>query len=169
MAVGKPIITELTDSFTRPSDTNNYADNDLVANSTTAGSVTPMTFEVPVGNGRGIKIVGAKLQKSGIAVTGANFSLQLYAASPTVANGDNGAFSTNVASYIGAIVFPIMTAYTDDAQTVVYSGAVSGGFNPLYTYLRSTDTIYALVKCEEAYTDEASAEVFTATLIIEQY
>lgn len=34
------LITTLSGSFTRPSDTTAYASGDLVANSTTAGSVT---------------------------------------------------------------------------------------------------------------------------------
>ena len=33
-------------SFTRPGDTTPYASGDLVANSTTAGSVVPLTFTI---------------------------------------------------------------------------------------------------------------------------
>lgn len=171
MSCGSPRIIEVSASLTRPSDTNNYADNDLVANSTTAGSVVPLSFTIPVGNGRGIKIVGAKLQKTGTAVTGATFDLLLFASSPTVTAGDNAAFATtavNTSNYIGTIALPAMAAYTDDALSVITSGPQTGGFNPLYTYMRSTDTIYGLIQCAAAYTDEASGEVFTATLLIEQ-
>lgn len=165
-------FVEVSDSFSRPADTNNYADNDLVANSETAGSVEPLAFAIPVGNGRGFKIVGAKLQKSGVAVTGATFELHLFGSEPTSTAGDNAAFATttvDTANFLGTIAFPAMTAYTDDALAIIHSGAVTGGFNPIHGYLRSTDTIYGLIQCAAAYTDEASAETFTATLQIEQY
>lgn len=172
MTVGKPVITEVSDSFTRPADTTNYADNDLVANSATAGSVEPLAFSIPVGNGRGIKIIGAKLQKSGTAVTGATFELHLFAEEPTTTAGDNEAFATttvDTSGFLGTITFPAMSAYTDDALAIVHVGDQTGGVNPITTYLRSTDVIYGLIQCAAAYTDEASAETFTATLIIEQY
>lgn len=167
--VTRPYVTSVSYSFTRPSDTTAYADEDLVANSTTAGSVVPMSFPIGVANGRGVKIVGLTILKSdGTDVANATFSVRLYGSSPTVANGDNGAISTDVAGYIGEISPAIMLAYTDDAKTQIYAGAVSGGFNPLYHYLRSSSTIYGLLKAEAAYTP-ASAETFTVTLLIEQY
>ena len=164
MAFGKPIMNEVSDDFTRPADTTPYSDEDLVANSTTAGSVAPLVFSIPVGNGRGVKVVGARLQKSSASATNATFSLLLYRSSPVVANGDNLGFSTDTASFIGTVVFPTMTAFTDDALAVVDLGDVDS----IRVYLRATDTIYGLLKAEAAYTP-TSEETFTATLITEQY
>jgi hypothetical protein len=62
-----------------------------------------------------------------------------------------------------------MTAFTDDARTQVYVGDQTGGINPLFIYLSSTSNIYGLIVTAAAYTDEASAETFTATLIYKQY
>ena len=167
--VTKPYVTSVSYSFTRPSDTTAYADEDLVANSTTAGSVVPMSFPVGVANGRGVKVVGVTIQKSdGTDAANATFSVRLFASSPTVANGDNGAISHDVAGYFTEIACPIMVAHTDDCKTHVYAGAVSGGYNAPYVYLRSSNTIYGLLKAEAAYSP-ASAEVFTVTLLIEQY
>lgn len=166
--VTKPIFATIDDTFDRPADTSVYADEDLIANSTTAGDVVPLAFSVSVGNGRGVRITKAKLIKSGIVVTNATFSLYLYAEEPVVVNGDNGALSTDEASFIGQINFPIMTAYTDDASSLIHSGSVSGGFNAIEHYMRTTDTIYGLLKAEAAYTP-ASAETFTVILTIEQF
>lgn len=163
-----PLYTQVSTSFDRPADTTAYADEDLVADSTTAVDVVPMSFTIPVQNGRGIRIVSAAIQKSDTSATNATFSLYLFAEEPVVANGDNGAFSTDVAGYIGVIDFPIMTAYTDDAKAVIQSGAVSGGFNAIHHYMRSTDTIYGLLKAQAAYTP-ASAETFTVYLTLEQF
>ena len=161
-------VVQVSASFTRPSDTTAYADVDLVANSTTAGSVTPMQFSFGVGNGRGLKILGGKIQKSdGTDVANATFTLHLFGSSPTVANGDNGALSTDTAARIGSIAFPIMLGYTDDARTQVAVGDQTGGINPLHHYLRSTNSIYGLLEAKAAYTP-ASAEVFTVTLDVEQ-
>ena len=164
MAVGKPITNEVTDSFSRPADTTAYTSQDLVANSTTAGSVLPLQFGIQVADGRGVKIVAARIQKSGTGVTNATFTLYLYRSFPVVVNGDNGAFSTDTASFIGTIAFSTMSAFTDDAlQTVDL-----GDDDAVRVYLRATDTIYGLLKAEAAYTP-ASAETFYVFLNTEQY
>ncbi len=104
-------------SVTRPNDTTAYAVGDLVANSTTAGSVVPLSF--PLGNSYGIgqfRINRARLAKSGTGVTNATFRVHLYAASPSPANGDNGAWSTDQAGkWLGNIDVTSMLAFTDGA------------------------------------------------------
>jgi len=172
MACSGVHLRSASDSFTRPADTNNYSDNDLVANSTAAGSVEPLEFAIDTGEGRGIEIVGIKLQKSGTAVTGATFTVWLFASDPTSTAGDNVAFATttvDTAGFIGQVDLPAMEAYTDDAMAQIRAGAVSGGFNPFVTYLSSTSTIYGLIQAAAAYTDEASAETFTCTIFYKQY
>src|SRR6185437_974597 len=106
-AASRPIYMSLTDgtnaasigatvnlsaNFTRPADTTAYATGDLVANSTTAGSVTPLSFTAPryaTGSGQ---VRRARLKKSTNTTTNATFRLHLYATSPTPTNGDNGAW-----------------------------------------------------------------------------
>src|ERR1043166_3581382 len=94
-------INNLSASFTRPNDTTAYASGDLVATSTTAGSVVPL--QIDLGNvaavGHGItRIPRARLTKSGTSPTNANFRIHLYEAAPTPQNGDNGAWSTDRAA-----------------------------------------------------------------------
>jgi hypothetical protein len=157
------IVRKVSDSFTRPSDTTAYADNDLVANSTTAGSVVPLSFNVGRG---GVKIVGARIQKSDESdVANATFTLHLFGSSPTVANGDNGAISHSLSDKFGSISFATMTAATDEGYALANGGdtILPDG---LYWYT-SNGRIYALIQAEAAYSP-ASAEVFAVTLIYEK-
>lgn len=149
----------LAPTFTRPADTTQYTDGDLVANSTTAGSVVPLKFAIP--NRRSCVVRGATVQKSdGTDVTGADFVVHLFRSSPTVANGDNGALSTDVANKIGTIDVGTMVSYTDDAYSVAYGGN-------FYVDSGSSQFIYGLLEADGSYTP-ASEETFTVGLVIEQ-
>ena len=141
----------VSSSFTRPADTTAYADEDLVANSTTAGSVTPLNFSV----GDGAKIARVRLVKSVATPTNANFTLYLFNTSPTVANGDNGAFSPIVAGMFASVALDATGSLGSDDCVV---------FNNLAKEIVCTNsTIFGLLKAEAAYTP-GSAEVFTVYL-----
>jgi hypothetical protein len=148
-------------SFTRPNDTTAYASGDLVANSVTAGSVLPMQF--PLGGNAipgSTRITRARLRKSATTATNASFRVHLYGASPTAANGDNGAWSTDQASsYLGAIDVAAMKAFTDGCADV---GAAAAG-SELLIRLPAGATLYALLEARAAYTPAAN-EAFTLTL-----
>ena len=161
MATG--LIKSVSDSFTRPADTTAYTAADLVANSVTAGSVVPLRFNVGRG---GIRIVGVRLWKSDETdVTNATFSLHLFGSSPTVANGDNSAFSTNFSDRFGTVAVATMVAATDEAYQVQNAGdtILLGG---LYHYTAS-GLVYGLLSAVGAYTP-ASGEVFQCKLVYER-
>jgi len=142
-------------SFTRPADTTAYASGDLVANSTTAGSVTPMTLSAANAAGGEVSIRRVRLQKSGTGVTNAAFRLHLYRGLPTVANGDNGVWSSSgAANYLGSIDVTVDKAMTDGS--VGYGAAA---VNANIAFLRGT-ALYGLLEARGAYTP-ASGEVFT--------
>ena len=151
-------------NFTRPADTTAYASGDLVANSTTAGSVTPMQFTVArVAAGSGM-IRRARLRKTGTGVTNASFRLHLYTASPTPANGDNGAWSTNqAANYLGALDVTVDKAFTDGAAG---NGVPSSG-SEINFALSSGQLVFGLLEARGAYAP-ANAEVFTLSLEVLQ-
>jgi hypothetical protein len=142
-------------SFTRPSDTTAYASGDLVANSTTAGSVVPLTLLAAsdVGGPRLLRRV--RVRKSGTGVTNASFRLHLYSAVPVAANGDNSAWSTSaVASYLGAMDVTVDRAFTDGAAGIAV---------PLHgseIAVNAQVAVYALIEARAAYTP-ASGEIFT--------
>jgi len=162
--IAVPLITSpsqrVNATVTRPADTTAYASGDLVANSTTAGSVTPMQFTVALWAGGTGMIRRCRIRKTGTSITNASFRLHLYNASPTPANGDNGAFSTNqAANYVGALDVTMGQAFTDGA---------SGNGVPLVGSeinfdLPSGTVLFGLLEARAAYTP-ASGEVFTVDL-----
>lgn len=154
----------VTANFTRPADTTAYASGDLVANSTTAGSVTPMSLAIGRGSS-GAAVTGMirrlRLRKSGTSIANASFRVHLYRASPTVANGDNGAFSTNqAANYVGRFDVTMDQAFTDGASG---NGVPAVGSEVNF----HTATYYALIEARGAYTP-ANGETFTVELEVLQ-
>jgi hypothetical protein len=157
MIVGQPVDIVAASTFTRPADTTAYASGDLVANSTTAGSVTPMTFSVGRGGGAGGMIKRVRIVKSGTTATNAAFRLHLYTVSPTCANGDNGAWSTSgVAGYHGYMDVAASLAFTDGCCGLAAS-AIGTEIN------FTVATLYGLLEARAAYTP-ASGETFTVSL-----
>jgi len=148
-------------TFTRPSDTTAYASGDLVANSTTAGSVAAMTFTVARVAAGSFMLRRCKLATSSTSVTAASFRLHLFRTAPvTVTNGDNGAFSVSgVADYIGAFDVTVDRAFTDGAAG--FGVPVVGG--EMSVDLASGTAIYGLLEARAAYTP-TSAGTFTVTL-----
>jgi len=158
-------IVKTSGSTTRPNDTTAYASGDLVANSTTAGSVTPITLNC---SARGFKVWRVELARSSAVVTNASFRVHIYKDSPTVANGDNGAWSTTNSGYVGFVdVAAPSVAFTDSANAsgVYVNNSV---FAPLYFVADKDHILYALIEARAAYTPTAQ-EVFTVTLLGEAY
>ena len=152
-------IKALSASFTRPNDTTAYTSGDLVANSTTAGSVSPMSFALanPAAGQTTVKRV--RLLKSGTTATNGAFRVHFYGASPTVANGDNGAWSSNkAANYYGSIDVTVV-AFSDGCAA---AGAATAGAE-VEVILSSGSTFYCLLEARGAYTP-AAEEVFTLTV-----
>lgn len=154
------LISTPSANFTRPNDTTAYASGDLVANSTTAGSVVPLSFTAWTSGQAQTIMLRIRIIKSGTTPTNANFRVHLYEASPTPANGDNGAWSTDkAANYLGNIDVASMFAFTDGCTG--YGSAAAG--SEMRLHLTSGGTIYALMEARAAYTPAAN-EVFTVKL-----
>lgn len=153
-------------SFTRPSDTTAYSIDDLVANSTTAGSVVPI--KLPVGRG-GCKILSMYLIKSDATdVANSDFDINLFSSEPTTTAGDNAAWSiaaSPIAGYLGEWDFPTMVAGSEDAWTHLKWGD-SAMPQPISVYT-TTGYVYGLLQADSAY-GPASAEVFTVNVIYEK-
>lgn len=151
-------IKRISDSFSRPANTTAYAAGDLVANDATAGNVTPLKFQV---GDKGGLLAGVRLEKSDTGVTNADFSVHLFAVEPTVANGDNGAFSVDVADKLADIDLDTMVAGTDDAYALLNAGATA---LPISLALPGT-VVYGLIEADGAYTP-ASSETFLVELLL---
>lgn len=151
------VISTVVASFTRPADTTAYASGDLVANSTTAGSVVPLTFELAqLSNGGMVR--RCRLVKSGAVLTNASFRVHIYAGGNiTCANGDNGAWSTDRAAfYLGSFDITMDKAFTDGAMGI---GVPNAGTEINF----GRTTYYGLIEARSAYTP-ASSEVFSVDL-----
>lgn len=142
------IINEYT-TLTRPADTTAYASGDLVANSTTAGSVIPLTISLGVQPHTQCFIRRVSILTSSTSITNAAFRVHFFKTSSiTPANGDNGAFSvSNAANYIGSVNVTVDQAFTDGAFGV---GAPTVGSE--INFISSSEYIYALLEARGSYT-----------------
>jgi hypothetical protein len=156
-AIGSSIVA--TASVTRPADTTAYAIGDLVANSVTAGSVTPLSLAVArVNTGTGIiRRLRLTTTKTGLAGTEI-FRVHLFQLTPTVTNGDNGAFSANgrAQGYIG---------FADITMSSVFNDGAFGSANVdlLFTAGAGVQTVFGLIEARTAYTP-ASGETFAVAV-----
>lgn len=156
-------VKNASGSFVRPADTTQYAVGDLVANSTTGGSVAAM--ELAFGEQGGLRetsISRVILYKTSVGVTTADFRVHMYTADPTATNGDNAAWLTdNVAAYLGSADVTIDRVFSDGA-----SGAGSPVNLVDIPAVLTSGKIYALLEARGTYTP-VSAETFT--LVAEGY
>lgn len=152
--MGSPISA----SFARPADTTPYGIGDLVANSTTAGSVLPLDF----GSVDGV-LEGLRIRKTSAGVTGASFRLWLYAVPMignnstyiSVANGDNGALSlSTLGRFVGRFTIAAMETHAALAEAW-------GVMTPddALRYLIGGQRIIGYLEARGAYTP-ANAETF---------
>lgn len=149
--------------MTRPADTTAYASGDLVANNTTAGSVTPLSFTAGRGSSGGAAsgmIRRVKVKKSTASVTNSSFRVHFYSSSPTVTNGDNGAWLSIESGYLGSCDVTVDKAFSDAA-----SGTGSPLIGSEITF--SAQTVYALIEARAAYTP-GNAETFDVTIEVLQ-
>lgn len=149
-------------NFTRPNDTSAYGAADLVANSTTAGSVAMMSFAFA----EEVWLRRVRIQKSGGVVTNASFGLWLHTDSAvTFANGDNGAVSISTSTLLPGDVIDRFDVTVDAGATGL--GAI-GTLNFDRGLYRIPAQTYGFLEALAAYTP-AAQEVFTVTLFGETY
>lgn len=153
-----------SNTITRPADTNAYTSGDLVADNVTAGSVTPFSFTSASSVAAGVlRIDRVRIHSSSTSLTNAQYRVHFYRAAPTgIANGDNGAWSTNIASYVGAFDVTVDRAFVDGSSG---AGVPITGSGVLMRITAGT-TLYALIEARAARTP-ISAETFS--IIAEAY
>lgn len=159
-------ITSVTASFTRPSDTTQYAAGDLVADNTTAGSVHPLQFPITASS---FELQRVNLSLTSTSTSNATFRIHLYLDSPTVSNGDNGVWATSTSRYIDAIdVDTSIKAYTDGKIGVGYDSSSSNKVPIQIVLSPSSMTFYGLIEAKASYTPTAT-ETLTVTLTGKTY
>lgn len=145
-------------SVTRPADTNAYAIGDLIANSVTAGSVTPMSLTAArVNQGTGM-VRRVRLKVNDTAWAAAVVRVHFYKNSPTCANGDNGAWSTTESEYLGSCDVTFDKSFSDPVVKGI--GVPAAGSEINFDCASSSQLIYALLESRSVVTP-ASAKVFS--------
>lgn len=164
VVVSKHILTNSA-SFARPANTTTYAFGQTVANSTTAGSVTPMQITVLRSAAGAAKLLKCRLRKSGTTATNAQFKVHFWSAAITSAAGDGAAMSTTgAATYLGSMDVFSMQPFSDGCTGI---GRPSEGGN-MNIKLASGSVVYCLLQAQAAYAP-ASGETFELTVESEPY
>ena len=145
----------------------------MIANSVTASSVTPLTFNnVARDKSEGAFMVRrVRLSKDSTTTAAAKFRLHLFETDPTLTdptNGDNGAFKvTDVLNKcLGSFDFDMTTAPDINTDGVVAIGIPMNGSESLANLATGT-AIYGLMEARDAYAP-ASGEKFTVILEVIQ-
>lgn len=166
-AVAVGLIVTPSANFTRPADTTTYAVGDLVANSTTAASVVPLSWTAARVAAGSFYVRRLRLKKSTTSTTAALFRVHLYSSNPSassgIVNGDNGAYSTAATGYVGG--FDIQVARTFSDGSMGFGVPIVGA--EVNVALASGTTIWGLIECLGTYAP-GSGEVFTVTLEVQQ-
>ena len=152
-------------SFTRPGNTTAYATGALIANSTTAASVTALALTCARKAGGTGLIRRARVSTSNAAAMNASLRVHLFKTAPTPTVGDGGAFSGAVngvaAIHLGSLDLVLDRAFTDGAKGI---GAPSTGSEIVFDAAAGSTALYALIEARSAYTPVASE---TITLALE--
>lgn len=157
--------------MTRPADANAYTSGDAIANSTTAGSVVPLEFEVARDNGGSGKIIGAEILTNSASAFGA-MRLHLFNRAPFAAAGyqaDNAALALTYAAlqtgsgvsnaknnYIGYVDFTTFVAHSSSALSIGTAELTELNFACNF----DSKKIYGLLEARAAITP-ASGQLFT--------
>lgn len=157
----------ITYAFNRTTDTVAYSAGDLVANSTTSGSVAPLSWSTKTGGGSTPFVIPRiRLHKTKSDVTNAQFRIHLFSATPTFAAGDNSDVATTVATpsanWIGSFDGTMVAKFADGCAVDCVPTQALRRFD----YASAGASLYGVIEALAAYTP-ASGETFTATLIAE--
>ena len=158
------LVVTPSSNFTRPANTTAYAAGQLMANSTTAGSVTPLSWTFARVNGGNGYVRRFRMTLSSKSITNTSFRLHLYTVSPTVTNGDGGAFLSTMANEICTLTSQVSTSdpynWQAGSDVSIGYGTPSQGSECNFVAAGGTTTLYGLVEARAAYTP-ASGEVIT--------
>ena len=159
------VITNPTATFTTTSATTAWTSNQLIANSATAGSVTPLTFTNTCRvNGGSASVRRAQIQvASDTGFAGQSLVLALYTSSPTFANGDRATWLTNYSGFIGTIAVTLSQHFSDYEQGI---GVPVNGSELNFTCAGGSTTIYGAVISAGTLTPQAASKAVIAGLEI---
>lgn len=150
------MLQTVKSTLTRPSNTTAYAQNDLIADTTTAGNIVVPSFTVPR-NGMFFRRCRLHTDKTSGMGSFQGY-IEFWTSAPTFTNGDNGAYAvaTGADYWIGQVTLDIMTQVADGAYS---AGAVPNTGQELL--LRSGPVYWSLKEADASGFTPASAQTFT--------
>lgn len=155
--VGGHIVIAVGGTLTRPANVTAYAIGDLIANSATAGSVTPISLSVARANDKTGMVRRLRLKTTDTGFSGVTVRAHLYQDTPTVSNGDNGAWLSIASGYLGYCDI-VMDRVFSDAIMGIGAPAVGGEVN--FAPHSGAQTISALLEVRAAVTPSANSTTF---------
>lgn len=155
--------TAATGNFTRPANTTVYASGQIIANSTTAGSCTPITLAVARASNTTGAIRRASLKVNDSAWLNATVRVHLFQDTPTFSQGDGGTLTANLteSGYLGYLDVTIDRSFA--STTVKGHGVPAVGAEINFTPSSGTQNIFAVLEARSAVTPAAS-KVFTVVV-----
>jgi hypothetical protein len=158
------IVVTPSTNFTRPANTTAYSAGQLVANSTTAGSVTPLSWTFARVNGGNGYVRRFRMTLSSKSITNTSFRLHLYTVLPTVTNGDGGTFLSTEANEICTMTSQVQSAdpynWQAGSDVSIGYGTPSQGNECNFVAAGGSTTLYGLLEARAAYTP-GNAEVIS--------
>jgi hypothetical protein len=146
--------------FTRPNNTTPYTVGNLVGNSTTGASVTPITLPLARVNDSSFTIHGIRLKCSDQAALNAVIRVHLYKSSPTISSGDGVAMLTTESDWIGSLDVTLNQAFADAVKGILTAG---DGADFLCIPATGTQNIFAVLQTQTAF-QPAAQSVWTLTV-----
>jgi hypothetical protein len=155
-------------AMTRPNDTVAYAQGDLIASSTTAGSIVVPSVQAarpPLSSG---SIIRARLFTAvASGWDAAAFTVRLWRSAPTYVNGDNGTYAvaTGASGFLGALAITL----TQGGDGAFGAGAPTIGNAIVFELPQGQQKIYwDLQYTGAAALTPAASQQFTLTLEVVQ-
>ena len=163
-------IVEVTSQLIRTANTTAYAQNDLIADTETAGSIVVPSLLVP--KRHFLEVLGAHLHSNlGTGATTLSVHVDLWSVAPTFTNGDNGAYvvATGAASWLGNLTSDVVdkNAFADGfAVDLVLGDAYSSvGARPTIIKPLSDGLVYwSMFEVDATGFTPISAQTFDLTL-----
>jgi hypothetical protein len=148
-----------TSALTRPADTTAYSVGDLIANSTVAGSVVPLSLSTAKAG----VVSRVRLKVNDTAWKAGVIRCHFFKAQPTVGVGDNGAlnaaetYAFTESEYLGYVDVTLAQQTSD--------GVVKGfaAFACIFDVLSGNTGIFALLEARTAVTP-GSGKIFTVAI-----
>lgn len=175
-AVSSPVVQVVVgrsavvgNTVTRPADTATYAVGDLIANSTTAGSVVPLAIPVSRSNDATVVLRGIRVKVNDTAWKNSTIRVHLFKDQPTVAVGDNGVlnasetYAFSESNYLGSVDVSLLKQ-TNDGYAKGSARLTDGTLAEVIDPSTGTINIYGLLETRTAVTP-GSGKVFS--LVVE--